>query len=232
MQQVTNINLWDLDGTVINSAHRVLPLLDKDGNLDLNRYRNEACKHELIIQDSLLPLVELMRRQMSAPNTINYIITARAMSKSDYYFLRKQGLRGRNGDNIQVFSRDTIHRFAPLESVKHIYNSRDADYKAFYFDHIIRLHGRNNVNYTMYDDHKGVLEKAREYGFNAIDATQLNEMLTIGIQLASEQFLDETISDDLDIDYLNQRLSFAWQQLTEEEQDYYSVKYPHLAKAV
>ncbi len=232
MKQITNVNIWDLDGTVINSFHRVQPCLDKAGNLDLNRYLSEACKHELIVQDSLLPLVELMRRQMDAPNTINYIVTARTMFKSDYYFLRKQGLRGRNKDNIQVFSRDTIHKFAPLSDVKHIYNSRDADYKAFYFDHIIRLHGREGVNYTMYDDHKGVLEKAREYGFNAVDATQLNEMLSIGIKLASEQFLDETIQDDLDIDYLNQRLSFAWQQLTEEEQDYYSVKYPKLAQAM
>lgn len=232
MQQIKHVNIWDLDGTVINSFHRVAPCLDSAGNLDLNKYKNEACQHELIQNDTLLPLVELMRSKMNKPDTINYIVTARLMSKSDYYFLRKQGLRGRGNDNIQVFSRDTIHKFTAPENVKAIYSSGDANYKAFYFDLITAKHGRNGVHYTMYDDHLGVLEKAAEYGFNAINATHLNDMLEIGIKLASESFLDETIQEEGDIDYMIERLKFSWCTMTVEEQDYYSVKYPAIAKAI
>lgn len=230
---ITNINLWDLDGTVINSFHRVAPCFDNAGNLDLNKYAREACKHELIMQDSLLPLVELMRSHMNQPNTINYIVTARLMSKSDYYFLRKQGLRGRGEDNIKVLSRDTLHKYMnDPDAVKEIYHSRDAEYKAFYFDQIISRHGRDGITYTMYDDHKGVLDMARRYGFNAVDATALNDMLTLGIKLASESFLDEIISDDMDIEYLADRLKFTWDTMTSEEQESFSVKYPKLALAI
>ena len=230
MQQIKTVNIWDLDGTVINSFHRVKPCLSESGDLDLDKYRREACKHELIVQDSLLPLVELMRSKMNQPDTINYIVTARLMSKSDYYFLRRQGLRGRGNDNIQVFSRDTIHKFT--DDVREVYGRKDADYKAFYFDLITAKHGREGVSYTMYDDHLGVLDKAKEYGFNAVNATLLNDMLSAGITLASESFLDETIADDLDIEYLNDRLKFAWQMLTAEEQEYYSVSFPALAVAM
>lgn len=225
---VKKVNIWDLDGTVIDSAHRVLPCIKENGDLDLDKYKREACKHELIQQDRLMPLVELMRHSMSDPDTINYIVTARLLSKSDYYYLRRQGLRGRGLDNVQVFSRDTLHKHMPLADVPSVYHSGDAKYKAAYFDVIKQRHG-DDVTYTMYDDHRGVLATAQEYGFNAVDATALNDMLTIGIKLASEQFLDETINDDLDIDYLNQKLKFAWLQLSDEEKVYYSAQYPQYA---
>lgn len=230
MQQL-KVNIWDLDGTVINSFHRVKPCFKPNGDLDLEKYKREACSHELIQADSLLPLVELMRQQMEASDTVNYIVTARAMSKSDYYFLRKQGLRGRGDDNIQVFSRDTLHKHCNPADYKTLYHSGDATYKRHYFTLLRRLHGFDNVTYTVYDDHQGVLREARAMGFNAIDARQLNDMLEIGIKLASEQFLEETITDDLDIDYLNEKVKFAFDQLTAEEKDYYSIKYPYL-KAV
>lgn len=227
-----HINIWDLDGTVINSFHRVQPCLDSEGNLDLGKYKDTACKHSLIMQDSLLPLVELMRSKMSDPDTINYIVTARLMRSSDYYFLRKQQMRGRGMDNIQVLSRDTLARHFPLEEVKEIYGSKDAEYKGRYFDLLVNKYGREGVTYTVYDDHKGVLAKASEYGFNAIDATQLNDMLDIGYRLANEELLDDMLTDDLDIDYLNKKVKFAWDSLTSEEQDYYSVKYPYFANAM
>ncbi|MFP9219739.1 hypothetical protein, partial [Enterococcus faecalis] len=80
---ISRVMIWDLDGTIINSFHRVAPCFDSEGNLDLNKYKNEACKHDLIMQDTLLPLVTYMRQCMNDANTLNIICTARLMSKSD-----------------------------------------------------------------------------------------------------------------------------------------------------
>ena len=44
---ISRVMIWDLDGTIINSFHRVAPCFDSEGNLDLNKYKNEACKHHL-----------------------------------------------------------------------------------------------------------------------------------------------------------------------------------------
>lgn len=226
------VNIWDLDGTVINSYHRVLPCLDTAGNLNLQMYKEQACKHELIQQDGLLPLVELMRQSMNNPGEINYIVTARLMSKSDYYFLRTQQLRGRGKDNIQVFARDTLHKFFDADKVKDIYMSGDAKYKRNYFELIRQRHGNDNVAYTVYDDHQGVLAVAREMGFNAVDATVINDMFSLGVRIGGESFLDDALDDDNDIDFLAARLDLAWQTLPEDERDYFAVKYPKLGLSI
>lgn len=227
---VRRVNIWDLDGTVINSFHRVSPCLDSNGDLDLDKYKSYACKHELIQQDSLLPLVELMRQQMNEPDTKNYIVTARLMSKSDYYFLRKQGLRGRGTDNIQLFSRDTLARYFPADVISEYYNSNDAKYKANYFNLIQQRHPYAEI--TVYDDHNGVLDTARALGFNAVDAKIMNDYLEVGIKLASENIVNEMLDDDNDIDFLIQRVNMAWNNLMEEEKEYYSIKYPILSKVI
>lgn len=220
------VNIWDLDGTVINSFHRVSPCLDKQGNLNLERYKTYACKHELIQQDTLLPLVELMRRSMGNKDEVNYIVTARLMSRSDYYYLRKQGLRGRGKDNIQVFSRDTLHKFIDSSSVKDIYHSSDAKYKEHYFNLIKNKHG--DALYTVYDDHKGVLQVARDMGFNAVDATLLNDYFDVAYKIAGEEILNDIMDNENDIDFLSHKIESAWSNLLDEEKEYYSVKYPKL----
>ncbi|WLW41248.1 hypothetical protein LPEKDOOE_00163 [Salmonella phage KKP 3953] len=53
---ISRVMIWDLDGTIINSFHRVAPCFDDNGNLDLIKYSREACKHELIMQDSFITI--------------------------------------------------------------------------------------------------------------------------------------------------------------------------------
>lgn len=163
--------VFDLDQTVICSDHRVLPLLDENRNLDLKRYRNEACKHELIQQDSLLPLAHYMQ-QLLQDGALVAICTARHMSKSDYVYLRKNGLRA-----PIIFSRDQLAKHFNAKDAKRIYNLSDSQYKAAYFDLMLSKFGRN-AEYTVFDDHQGVLSVAKERGFAAIDAVELNRMLT------------------------------------------------------
>lgn len=216
MNKVTKVNIWDLDGTVINSFHRVQPCLCLEtGNLNLQQYFATACTHDKIMGDSLLPLVETMKRCFDADNTVNVIVTARSMAKSDYVFLRQNGLRGRNGQNVRVMSRDTLARYFPLEEVKGIYSSRDAEYKRRYFELLQAQYP--GAEFTVYDDHKGVLAVASSMGFRVLDAEMVNDILSVGMSLIGEAIIDEHMSDDLDIDYLKAKLDFAWQCMTDEE---------------
>lgn len=216
MNKVTKVNIWDLDGTVINSFHRVQPCLcPTTGNLDLQKYLKQACSHELVMQDTLLPLVETMRRCFNEANTVNVIVTARTMSKSDYVFLRQNGLRGRNGQNVRVMSRDSLAKYFPHHEVKSIYSSRDADYKRRYFELLLAEYP--GAEFTVYDDHKGVLAVAASMGFRVLDAEMVNDILSVGMSLIGEAIIDEHMAEDLDIDYLKAKLDFAWDCMTDEE---------------
>lgn len=186
------IHVFDLDQTVVNSDHRVKPLLDSDNNLDLQRYKDEACKHDLIQQDTLLPLATYMQ-QLLQQGEIVVICTARFMSKSDYIYLRKNGLR-----TPLVLSRDQLHKHFPAEMVNKIYNSSDSKYKGYYMD-LLKAKFGNNSDFIIYDDHKGVLAVAREKGFTAIDAIQLNAMLDGAYRQGMEDMEDQLYTENEEV---------------------------------
>lgn len=80
--------IFDLDGTVICSAHRQNTL--PDGSLDLVHWL-ENNTHEKIMGDSLLPLAKQMRAIKKAGHTV-VICTARSPHPSNHIFLEEQGL--------------------------------------------------------------------------------------------------------------------------------------------
>ncbi|WKW87817.1 hypothetical protein pzkkv7_126 [Klebsiella phage pzk-kv7] len=216
------IKLWDLDGTVINSFARVFPCMDEKGNLDLNMYREKACVHDAIMTDTLLPLVEYMRASLNDPTILNIIVTARYMGKSDYYFLRKQRIRAGRGGNIQILSRDVLHRYIGDADYKEVYYAKDGIYKTHYFEMLKAEYP--NATITMIDDNKGVLAAAAAAGLQTMDATAINDILSIGVRLAGESFIDEALDDDNDYQYLCERLAHCWEGMTEEERNDYGVK--------
>ncbi len=67
--------------------------------------------------------------------------------------------------NIRVFSRDTLHKYFEADKVSEIYHSKDAVYKSYYFGLFKQLYP--NADFTMIDDHKGVLSAAASYDLNA-----------------------------------------------------------------
>ena len=78
------IFIFDLDGTVIDSSHRVP--LTQSGNLHLSRYKRESMSKEKIFADTLYPLARFMRLLIEK-NCNVWICTAREMTDSDYDFL-------------------------------------------------------------------------------------------------------------------------------------------------
>lgn len=221
------LNIFDLDGTVINSFHRVRPYLDEEtGNLDLTGYIQNACTHELVQADTLLPLAAVMKENINKGDTHNVIVTARTMYKSDYYYLRKQGLTTNKPQAASVMSRTTLARYFALEDIKDVYYSRDAEYKRKYFEILQAMYP--NAVITVYDDHQGVLSVAREMGFQVVDATLVNDVLNVGYRMAGEQFIDQVMEELHDPEALAEHIETAWCSYTQEERDYLSSKFNKL----
>lgn len=196
MQQ-SIFHLFDLDGTVIDSFHRVKPCLKDGGDLDLVKYRQEACTHDKIMSDELLPLVEHMRALIQSGESVG-ICTARSMRKSDYVFLRQHGVK-----TPFIASRDRIHKFFPADMVQAICHSGDAAYKAAWLQMLKATRPETVIH--LYDDHLGVLEAAKALGVVTFNATTINEQLDTAFRLGmlegisqaeQEQWeQDDTLSD-------------------------------------
>ena len=166
MQQPFHI--FDLDGTVIDSFKRIAPCLLPNGDLDLARYKAEACTHEKIQTDTLLPLYQQMRQLINTGADVA-ICTARLMSKSDYYFLRKSGLK-----RVRfIASRDRLARYFGQQAPT-ICRLGDADYKRHWLDLLQGIY--RDRPFIVYDDHGGVLDMAARIGCRTVDAKQYNAL--------------------------------------------------------
>lgn len=165
---INPLHVFDLDGTVIDSFKRLEPCFKPNGDLDLDKYRALSCTHEAIKTDTLLPLYSKMIALINSGADVA-ICTARCMSKSDYFYLRKIGLK-----RVRfIASRDRLAKHFGHEAPT-IYQMKDADYKAKWLD---LLHGMyRDRQFIVYDDHDGVLDMAARQGCRTVDAKQYNSM--------------------------------------------------------
>ena len=179
---VKPFHIFDLDGTVIDSFHRVAPCLLPNGDLDLDRYRREAQTHDKIQGDRFLPLYNQMIRLINSGADVA-ICTARLLGKSDYFYLRKAGLK-----RVRfIASRDRLARhFGDLAPT--IYRLGDAEYKRHWIDLLQGMY--RDRPFVVYDDHGGVLEMAARLGCRTVDARQYNEIakryFVMGIDVARD----------------------------------------------
>lgn len=136
--------IYDLDGTVIDSAHRYRTL--PDGSIDLPAWIRLATR-ENIMKDTLLPLANLWRLQLQRGHRI-IVCTARVMSPWDHLFLRNHGL----------FSHRILSR--PKGCV-----TSDATLKLEQLSPVVN----NPKQTTMYEDHDGVREiLSKELGIKCL----------------------------------------------------------------
>lgn len=166
MQQPFHI--FDLDGTVIDSFKRIAPCLLPNGDLDLAKYRREACTHDKIQGDQLLPLYQQMRQLINTGADVA-ICTARLLNKSDYFFLRRAGLK-----RVRfIASRDRLARYFGSQAPE-IYAMGDANYKRQWLDLLQGMY--RDRPFIVYDDHAGVLNMAARIGCRTVDAKQYNAL--------------------------------------------------------
>ncbi len=185
------LHVFDLDGTTIDSFHRVQPCLKADGDLDLQLYRDQACSHEKIQSDTLLPLAKYMQDLIQKGEKVA-ICTARKMSKTDYVFLRKAGMRVST-----ICSRDQLFKHFDPVLAKSIYHMKDADYKRFYLQRLQVLFPLHNI--VIYDDHAGVLEMAKEIGVIAYDAKEMNQVIESAYKIGYSDAIEDYESEIEDI---------------------------------
>ncbi|AVR76170.1 deoxynucleoside-5'-monophosphatase [Aeromonas phage AhSzw-1] len=185
------LHLFDLDGTAIDSLHRVAPCLEANGDLNLPRYRAEACQHSKIMADRLLPLADHMKALIDKGESVG-ICTARFMRKSDYVFLRQHGLK-----TALIASRDRLHKAFPPEMAQAIMRSGDAAYKSAWLQHLKAT--RTETVIHLYDDHDGVLAAAASLGVVTFDAKTINERLDLAFRQGMQAALDQQVQDDFDM---------------------------------
>jgi len=160
MQMFKRVVVFDLDETIIDSAHRTPNR--SDGTLDLERYF--ALKNrESIFKDSLLPLAAIFKALDRSENYV-VICTARAMNRDDYDFLAAHNL-----DAHLVLCR-------PLDgSENHI---KDAALKARKIQRLRNLKQFRGKPVTMFDDAIPVIRKMREIGIACLNAVKVNQRLS------------------------------------------------------
>jgi len=153
------IVVFDLDETIIDSAHRTPN--KPDGTLDLEKYF--AMKNrESIFRDTLLPLAETFKRLNRSENYI-VICTARAMNQDDYDFLAHHGL-----DAHKILCR-------PLDgSENHI---KDAKLKRRKIQRLRNLRQFAHLPVVMFDDAKPVIAEMRKIGVACLNAIKVNKKL-------------------------------------------------------
>jgi phosphoglycolate phosphatase-like HAD superfamily hydrolase len=172
------IIIFDLDGTTVNSYHRVKEAL-KTGKFCLNTYITKCNTASLIRQDTLLPLAAYMQ-DLAARGEFFVIMTARHMSAPDHAYLQNNGLVNHK---TVLLSRDTVH--------KSISALPDAEYKLWHLNQL-KMHHKADQTYIMYDDIPAILDRLdQEANITMIDAVALNAEL---MQIKPSQYLQHVVS--------------------------------------
>ncbi len=185
------LHVFDLDGTTIDSFHRVQPCMKPDGDLDLQLYRDQACSHEKVQADTLLPLAKYMQDLIQKGEKVA-ICTARKLSKTDYVFLRQNKMK----PNF-ICSRDQLFKRFNPDHAKQIYGMKDADYKRHWLQYLQTMFPLHSL--VIYDDHEGVLEMAKEIGVIAYDAKEMNRVIEAAYKIGYSDAIEDYETEIEDI---------------------------------
>jgi len=145
---------WDLDGTLISSAHR--QRFNSKGEFDLEYWKYTQKTKDILFKDELLPLAQLFYEFQKTGFT-QICVTARDMHPLDFEFLKTHKL---DFDLI-------LHRESSLEldevlkdkALTELFQTREA------------------IPFQAYDDKKENLEIFDKHGFRTFHAAYMNEVL-------------------------------------------------------
>ena len=85
MAKINRVSIYDMDGTIVCSLHRYKTIIDDNGEkIDLGYWRENEYK---ALGDSLLPLAEQYKADLSDENCYVIIATARVLRTPDYTFI-------------------------------------------------------------------------------------------------------------------------------------------------
>jgi FMN phosphatase YigB (HAD superfamily) len=153
-----NIVIFDLDETVVDSAHRTPN--NPDGTLNLERYLQMKTR-ENTMRDSLLPLARFWK-SLNLSETYVIVCTARTWSDFDQEFLDIHGLRAHK----------IIARFTEPQK-----RMRDSELKRKGLNKLLSLRQFKNLPKVMFDDAKPVIAEMRRMGIACLNSHKVNRRL-------------------------------------------------------
>lgn len=157
-----NVYIFDLDETVIDSAHRTPN--NPDGTLNLPAYIANHTPAN-VAKDRLLPLSTTMQKLIKQGEIV-IILTARDMAFCDYVFLVKHGIA-----TAHIFSRDRCND-------DNHYKMSDGQYKVEWFRKM-PMHLTTGKHVIMFDDSKPVKKAMRAIGVTTLCAHKINKKLYV-----------------------------------------------------
>lgn len=152
------IIIFDLDETVVDSAHRTPNY--PDGTLNLPLYLKMKTR-ENTMQDGLLPLAEFWKNLCTKENYI-IVCTARSWADFDQEFLDIHGLKA--------------HKIIARFSERHM-TMRDSDLKREGLSRLFNLRQFRDLPKYMFDDAKPVIAAMREMGLVCLNSHKVNARL-------------------------------------------------------
>ena len=153
---IKQISIFDLDGTTIDSSHR--QVTDSKGNLDLNKWFENAIPSK-IFADKVLPLASQIRRR-NKKGDYTIVHTARNMTYADYEFLMENGICP-----DKIISRPKGNMVA------------DGVLKRKQLSSLFNLKPFRQANKVMFDDNKEVKTEVSKIGVTVFNPNKLNERL-------------------------------------------------------
>jgi phosphoglycolate phosphatase-like HAD superfamily hydrolase len=154
-----SIVIFDLDETVVDSAHRTPN--HPDGTLNLPLYLQLKTR-ENTLQDGLLPLADLWR-SLDLSEVYVVVCTARTWADFDQEFLDMHGLRAHK----------IIARFTEADKTM-----RDADLKRKKLSKLFNLRQFRDLPKVMFDDAKPVISEMRKMGISCLNSHKINRRLS------------------------------------------------------
>lgn len=149
------VNIFDLDYTLIDSAHRSNSFGNYKFGVDYE-YWITHLDMEYVMKDKLLPLSELLK-EFSKTNFVNIAVTARKMYVADYEYLKRHDL--------------VFHMILHREDSKEL-------------DHVIKekkltelFNSGEYIPFLAFDDKEENLKVFRSFGFKCFNALELNEKI-------------------------------------------------------
>lgn len=151
--------IFDLDETVVDSAHRTPN--HPDGTLNLPLYLKLKTR-ESTMRDSLLPLADFWRSLDPAENYI-VVCTARTWADFDQEFLDAHGLKAHK----------IMARFTERQRTL-----KDAQLKRESLQRLRNLKQFRNLPFVMFDDAQPVIAEMRRIGIACLNAIKVNQKLS------------------------------------------------------
>jgi phosphoglycolate phosphatase-like HAD superfamily hydrolase len=150
--------IFDLDETVVDSAHRTPN--NPDGTLNLPLYLTLKTR-ENTLRDGLLPLANFWR-SLDLSNTYVIVCTARTWADFDQEFLDIHGLKAHK----------IIARFTEKDKTL-----RDAELKSRGLRKLFNLRQFRDLPKYMFEDAKPVISAIRKLGIVCLNSHKVNQRL-------------------------------------------------------